>query len=195
MKETKNEMLAVLNVLKSPEIEYNANNISKILRITSMGALKILKRLEKEGILVSRKIGKASVYKINFGNKYSCDYTEFLLKREAEEAPSYIKRWIYELRKIKEADIIVIFGSVLKIWEKAKDIDALFVIKQKYFNALKRSIEKLNSINEKKIHPIYQTLNDFKKNINKRDKIMLDVVKGIVIFGEKKIVSLLTSLK
>ena len=43
---TKNEMKAVLEILKSPEVMYNANNLAKVLEITSMGTLKILKRLE-----------------------------------------------------------------------------------------------------------------------------------------------------
>ena len=44
---TKAEMDAVLTIVKSPEQNYNANNLAKIIGVTPMGALKILKRLEK----------------------------------------------------------------------------------------------------------------------------------------------------
>ena len=44
---TNNEMLFVLSIFKSPEKEYNANNMAKHLGISPMGALKIAKRLEK----------------------------------------------------------------------------------------------------------------------------------------------------
>ena len=56
---TNNEIQILLKIVKSPEIDYNANSIAKEIKITSMGALKILKRLEKENILKSKKIGKA----------------------------------------------------------------------------------------------------------------------------------------
>jgi DNA-binding MarR family transcriptional regulator len=58
---TKNEMLFVLNIFKSPEKEYNANNMAEHLGISSMGALKIARRLEEENILISRQIGKAKI--------------------------------------------------------------------------------------------------------------------------------------
>ena len=46
MKEiTSLEMHLALTILKSPEVEYNANSIARELKITPMGALKILKKL------------------------------------------------------------------------------------------------------------------------------------------------------
>ena len=68
---TNNEMLFVLSIFKSPEKEYNANNMAKHLGISPMGALKIAKRLEEENILKSRQIGKARIYKINMKNNYA----------------------------------------------------------------------------------------------------------------------------
>jgi len=118
---TNNEMLFVLNIFKSPEKEYNANNMAKYLGISPMGALKIAKRLEKENILKSKQIGKAKIYRINMKNDYPKEYVKFLLKREAEQAPAHVKMWIKELRKIKNADAAVLFGSILRKKE-ANDI-------------------------------------------------------------------------
>jgi hypothetical protein len=195
MKTTNNEMRVILEIAKSLKKSYNANSLSKVLGITSMGALKILKKLEKEEILSSKKFGKASFYEINFNNKYALDYVKFLLKNEAEFSNPYIKRWIRELRKIDEAYIIIIFGSVLKIKEKANDVDTLFVIEKKKFDSLKSEIEKLNRINDKKIHPVYQTLEDLKSNILKEDKIILESIKGIVTSGEDKLINFIKNLK
>ncbi len=52
--------------------------------VTPMGALKILRRLEKEGVLASKVSGKAIFYRINFDNDYPRDYVKFILRREAE---------------------------------------------------------------------------------------------------------------
>ena len=186
---TNNEMLFVLSLLKSPEISYNANSIAKHLKITSMGALKIAKRLEKENILTSRKMGKAKFYKVSL-NDYTIQYITFLLKREAEQSVAYIKRWINESRKIKNADSAVLFGSILRK-DDAKDIDLLLITDENKFQKLKKEIENINLINTKKIHPLYQTKQDLIKNIKKQDKPILNAIKGIIAFGEDKIISLL----
>ena len=188
---TKKEMELILTIFKNPKQIYNANSISSKISITSMGALKIMKRLEKQGILISKSMGKAVFYKINFENDYAKDYLFFLLKREAEHTSPYIKRWLNELKKIKNADIIILFGSVLKKENRAYDIDVLIVTKQKNFNNLKKEIEGLNKLNEKKLHPIYQTIADLMDNIKKEDKIILNAINGIIIKGNKNIIKIL----
>ena len=188
---TNNEMLFVLSIFKNPEIEYNANSIAKHIGISSMGALKIAKRLAQENILISRELGRAKFYKLNFNNDYVRQYIKFLLKRESEQSPAYIKRWIIELRKIKSADSVILFGSVLKKHKESKDIDVLLITDGKRFSKLKKEIESINFINIKKLHPLYQTEEDIKKNIKKRDKPLLNAIKGTIVFGEDKIISLL----
>ncbi len=186
MKEiTPAEMNVVLTLVKSPEVIYNANSLSKVVGITPMGALKILKRLEQESIVKSRKIGKAITYKVNVEDSYARKYLSLILVREAQCANPQIKRWITELKKIKNADVIVLFGSVL---EKShpNDIDVLVITDQKRFPKLQQEIKELNEINIKKIHPMYQTYGDLVKNIKKRDKPILNAIKGIVVFGEEK---------
>jgi len=186
MKEiTQAEMKIVLKIVKSPELDYNANNISKVTGITSMGALKVLKRLENESILKSKKVGKAVIYKINTDSSYACQYIRLILSRESLHTSSLVKRWIEELKKIKSADLIVLFGSVLDKLNP-NDIDVLLITDQKRFSKLQKEIKELNEINVKKIHPMYQTYEDIVNNIKKRDKPILNAIKGIVLTGEEK---------
>ena len=188
---TKNEMLFVLSVFKNPKTEYNANNIAKHLKISSMGALKIAKKLEYQKILISKKLGKAKFYKFNSNNEYARDYLKFLLKKEVQESHKYIKRWINEINKIKNASVCILFGSILTKHSEAKDIDVLLITNSKKFSKLKKEIEEINKINTKKLHPVYQTKEDIKKNIKKEDKPLLNAIKGIVVFGEDKIINLI----
>ncbi|MBI5872169.1 hypothetical protein HZB88_03725 [archaeon] len=186
MKEiTQAEMNAVLALVKSPEVIYNANSLSKVIGITSMGTLKILKRLESENIVKSRKIGKAITYKVNVEDSYARKYLSLILVREAQYANPQVKRWINEVKKIKNAEVILLFGSVLEK-PNPNDIDVLFVTNQKCFPKLQQEIKELNKINIKKIHPIYQTHGDIIKNIKKRYKPLLNAIKGIVVMGEEK---------
>ena len=188
---TKKEMELILFIFKNPEKEYNANNIASKIDITSMGALKIMKKLGKQGILKAKKLGKAVFYKINFGNDYAIGYLTFLLKKEAEQTTNYIKRWIYELKKLKNAEIILLFGSVLEKGSKSNDVDILLVTGQKKFEKLKEEINNINKISEKNIHTIYQSIKDLKKNIENQDKIILGAIKGIVILGHEKLIEVL----
>ncbi len=186
MKEiTKAEMDAVLILVKSPEVIYNANSLSKVAGITPMGALKILKRLEQESIVKSKKIGKAITYKVNVEDSYARRYVSLILVREAQHSNPKVRRWINEIKKIKNADIIILFGSILEKINPS-DIDILLVTDQKRFSKLQKEIKEINEANIKKIHPMYQTYNDIIKNIKKRDKPVLNAIKGIVAFGEER---------
>lgn len=188
---TNNEMIFVLSIFKSPEVEYNANSIAKEMGISSMGALKIAKRLEKENIIKAKKLGKAKFYKLNFSNDYVRQYVKFLLKREAEQAYPYIKVWVEDIKKIKSADAAILFGSVLKKQKEAKDIDVVLITDKTRFYKLKKEVEDINLINVKKLHPVYQTKEDFINNIKKEDKPLFSAIKGIVVFGEDIIINLL----
>lgn len=188
---TENEMRFVLLVFKNPETEYNANSIAKKLGISPMGALKIAKRLEKENIVTSKEKGQAKFYKLNLDDEYTRQYVKFLLKREAEQSPSYIKRWVNDLKNIKNADCAILFGSLLRKENKARDVDILFITDDKRFLGLKNEIDEINTINIKKIHPMYQTKKDIENNIKREDKPLLNALKGIVAFGEDILIEVL----
>lgn len=188
---TANEVVFLLRLFKNPKTEYNANSIAKEMEISSMGALKIAKKLEKEKLIISKQLGKAKFYRLNQNSEYTTRCLQFLLRREAEHSPAYVKRWINEVRKIKNADGAILFGSVLVKQEQANDIDILLITDNKRTIKLKKEIEKINQLNVKKIHPLYQSREDLKKNILKEDKVILNAIKGIVIFGEDELIELI----
>ncbi|MBI2971437.1 MAG: nucleotidyltransferase domain-containing protein [Candidatus Aenigmarchaeota archaeon] len=184
---TKNEMLIVLKIFKTPEKAFNSNSITKEIGITPMGALKIMKRLEKDGILISKAAGKAVFYGIN-NSEYARDYVKFVLKNEAAHSPPYTKRWLNEIRKLKSADTAILFGSVLRKGKDANDIDVLVITDQSRFEKLKEEVAELNKINEKRMHVVYQIADDLQNNIAKGDKVVLNALKGIVAFGEERLI-------
>lgn len=182
---TKAEMRAVRTLVKSPEVVYTSHSLARVIGVTPMGALKILKRLEHDSLLLSRKIGNATIYRIDTNNTYARQYVTLILAREAHHAPPQAKRWITELTKIRNADIIILFGSVLT-HERPADIDVLLVTNQAHFSLLQKEIQSLNQLNIKKIHPLYQTVGDLIENIKKKHKPILHAIKGIIIRGEEK---------
>ena len=187
---TSNEVNFILRIFKSPELYYNANSIASSVGITSMGALKIANALEKDHVLITNELGKARFFSLNLSSDYVKQFIKFLLKHEAEQASPHIKRWIADIKNIKSADCAIIFGTTLKKQE-SKDIDVLLIVNKKTFLKVKQEINKINFINSQKIHPLFQTNEDIKENIKKKDKVLLNAIKGIVVFGEDKLMGLL----
>ena len=79
--------------------------------------------------------------------------------------------------------------------EKANDIDVLFAVEQKNFNKLKEEIGNINNLNDKKIHPLFQSMDDIIENIKKEDKVILNAIKGVVVFGEEKLLEVMKMYK
>ncbi len=190
-----NEMNILLKIFKDFNNYYNANNLSKFFGLSSMGVLKILNNLEKQGLVVYDLIGKAKIYRINFKKEYTRQYISFLLRKEAEESNPKIKRWLIELRKLESlAKIGILFGSLLKN-NQYNDVDVLSILKQSQINGFNKKIKELNQINVKRIHPIKQSIKDLKDNLAGKDKIIISALReGVVLFGYNKIVEVVGSV-
>mgnify|MGYP001579844866 FL=1 len=61
----------------------------------------------------------------------------------------------------------------------------------KKYKKVQKEIEEVNKMSTKKIHPLFQTKQDFVKNIKKGDKPLLNAIKGIYVFGEDLLMGLM----
>lgn len=189
---TQNEKGALLILFKDFTTFYNANSISKFLDISHVGAQKIFKRLLEQNLLIDRKIGKSIVYKLKLEDDYVRRLIAFLL---ADEANSF-KRWEEEFRELSEkAKIVILYGSVIKNYSKANDIDVMIVIDKKDVKEIDRIIKQKQEILPKNLHAIKLTHNDMIKNLNKKNKALIDIVKnGVVIYGQDKYVEIIKNV-
>jgi len=171
---------------------YNAHSISKILEISHVGAQKIFKRLLNENLIVSKIIGKSIVYKINFKDAYVSQLITFLL---ADEANNF-KRWKEEFKDLfKKNKIILFFGSAIKEYAQAHDIDVMIVMENKEVREVNKILKKKEEILPKKIHAIKLTPQDLLDNLKKKDKVIIDIVKhAIVLYGQEKYVEIMKNV-
>ncbi len=190
-----NEEKVVLRILRELGVEYNANSLSKVIGLTSMGSLKILRRLENQKLINIRRVSNIKFYDFNFDSSYAKDYVSLIIRKEVDSSSAFVKRWVNDLRKVGIAEIAILFGSVLTKGKNAKDVDVLFVVDKNNFSRIKKEVEKLNQLSNKKVHPVYQTKKDLMANLKIKDKVVLEIVKGIVISGEKNFVELLEKIK
>lgn len=184
------EILVVL--FKDFTTQYNARSISKIVSMTPRGALKALKNLESQNFVAAKPFGKAIQYKLNF-NALTEKTLELLLLEEAELK---YKRWREEFKDFDDAEIIILFGSVLRKEGKHNDIDVVFVFKKEKYKVIMRKVEEKNEILPKKIHSVIQTPTDLRENIIKKDLVIIDAIKtGIVIKGHDKLIEVMSEVR
>ena len=178
------EQEALLIIYKDIANFYNANSLSKEIGITQVGTMKLLKRFEKNNILLSKRIGKSIVYKINIEEEFVQKLIAFALINEAGK----YQRWRDEFKSLYKKDRILLFyGSASRNYSNAKDIDIFIVVNKKEFHEVSKNLEKIQNILPKKIHAIKATKEDLVKNIKENNKSMAEILKtAIVLYGYDK---------
>ena len=189
---TKKEREILLILFKDFANFYNANSISKIIKTSHVGAQKIFKRLLNENLVISKTIGKSITYKLNFNENYVSQLIAFLL---ADEANNF-KRWKEEfIGLFAEGRIIILFGSTVKDYAHANDIDVMIVIENKEIKEINNILKEKEEILPKRIHAIKLTSQDLSNNIKNKNKAIIDLVKnGIVLYGQEEYVEIVKNV-
>ena len=189
---TQKERETILLLFKEYTTFYNANSISKVLGISHVGAQKIFKRLLQENLVLSKTIGKSITYKLNFSNDYVANLVAFLL---ADEANTF-KRWHEEFKELfKKNRIIMLFGSTIKDYAHAHDIDVMIILENKEVKEVNAVLKKKGRILPKKLNAIKLTHSDLLENLKKKDKAFVDIIKNaIILYGQDKYTELLKNV-
>lgn len=180
---TQNESKVIEFLVRNFVSEYNINQVARELEFSPRGSFKILKKLESQNVLKSKKMGNAIFYQINFDDELALQLCNLvLIKKKLKPIVKVIIQDIQKLKKITQC--AVIFGSILKRGEKAGDADLLVVFRKNRFDEVQKIIREANQISPKKIHLIMQTKGDLLKNIKNRNKAILDLIKeGAIVWG------------
>lgn len=189
---TQKERETLLVLFKDFAAFYNANSISKILDISHVGAQKIFKRLYNNSIVVPKKIGKSITYKLRLEDDYVSKLIAFLL---ADEANNF-KRWKEEFKELFKKDrIVMMFGSTIKNYAQAKDIDIMIVINKEDGKEINQILKRKEEILPKKLHAIKLTHKDLLDNLKKKDKVIIDIVRNaVIIYGQDTYVEVIKNV-
>jgi len=186
---TQKERETMLILFKDYTTSYNANSISKVLNISHVGAQKIFKRLIQENLVVNKTIGKSIIYKLDFNDDYASQLVTFLLADEANK----FKRWKEEFKELfKRNRIVILFGSMIKDYAHARDIDVMIVMNNKDIKEVSIILNKKEKILPKRLHVIKLTHHDLFGNLKKKDKAVIDIIKNaIILYGQDEYVGLM----
>jgi len=160
----------------------NINQISKELNISLGSTFKILKDLEKNEIVLLKKLGNANYYILNLKNQETNRLCELILLEEKRKLKSYTKIYSDEIKNFKNADLIILFGSILKN-KQFNDVDVLFVTNK--IKEVNKFCLEISKIRTKPITPLILKKSDLVKEIDNRKESILEIIKtGIVLKGE-----------
>ena len=174
---------------------HTATSLSKELKMSRWGAWKILKKLEKDNLIIIEPVGSGktsiSTIKINWDSILT---EKTLALSLTQEALKY-KRWLYDFSSLQqEAKFLILYGSIL-YGKEANDIDIIGIAKEKKLGKVNDLVFKIQEIQSKKIHSINLTQKEFKKELKKPNKAYLDAVKkGIVLLGQENFIKFVRRL-
>lgn len=189
---TANDKKAIIKLFKDYDSYYNANSLSQVLNISRVGTMKILKKLHNNDILISRRIGKSIIYNVNLLNDYARKLIAFLLADEAHE----YERWKDEFKDLDNNErIILLYGSVIKNYDKARDIDIMVVLKKEDTRKVSDILDKRRKLLAKPLHDIKLSEDDFIKNVKIKKPAIINTIKtSVVLFGQDKYVELIKNV-
>ncbi len=189
----KNTTKVILYLLRNiDEFGYNINQIAKLNKISVGSAFKILKGLEKDKLIIKKEISNASHYGLNFDNPETTKLCELLLLAEKRGLKSYAKMYADEVIKFKDAELIIIFGSVLR-GKEFNDVDVLFITNQtKKVNDFCLEISKVRT---KPVVPLIMEREDLIKAAKQKNESILSMIKeAVVLKGESILVEVIKNV-
>ena len=182
---------AVLRLLMGAfDSVYSINQIAKECNLAPNGALKILRKFGREGILESKDIANIKSYRINFDNEKTSIVLELVLMSELE---GRLKHRMDDLKELKEVSkCCILFGSYINLRKEPHDLDVLFVVDKENYRGYKRRLSAVKDIIPVKVHDVVQTEEDLVENIKKGDNVILEIIrKGIILWGQRIIVGVI----
>ncbi len=175
-------------LVENPRREFCLEDLVKETGLSFGTAHPALKDLVSSRLLVTRKVGRSTLYKIN---------EKSLIFHELEELVTKEKRVMERIArefvtKLDKTDIktVVLFGSVARgeATEKS-DIDLLFVFKndEKAKKAIDKHAREFLDKYDVELVPVFLSIRDAEKRFRAADEFILNVIaEGKVLFGDLK---------
>ena len=89
----------------------------------------------------------------------------------------------------------MLFGSVLRNYEKANDIDLLVAAAKSDREEINEVLKNKAELLPKRLHTIRLAVSELEQNIKRKEAAILDIVKtGIVLYGQDEYVEILKNV-
>ena len=195
--ESKNYNLVLKYILKNVLEKITITKLAENLKITRVGAWKILKKMQSEKLINLSKIssGKTNTYIINLN--WENPALEKRLSLYLTEEAMKNNRWINNFLELEnKTDFLMIYGSILNYEANANDIDILGMVSdKKRFVEIEKIILKIQKTQIKKIHALFFTKQELLEEIKKSNNAFIDAIKkGVILFGQENFIKFLKDI-
>jgi len=180
---TKNEKKVLRFLATSIGKTQSMNEIGKECGVTSGGAFKILTKLEKEGVVQSTPIANLKSYRLDFNGEKTESVLHIAFVPDKLEGRTKLRA--EDLSPLKDCTrICAIFGSYTTTKPNPNDLDVMFILEKKDFDAYKHALKKAKDVIPIKIQDMIQTSGDLEENLRKGDPVISEIVRsGIILWG------------
>ncbi len=196
MEQTEKQVLKIL--LKDMENAKIVTTLAEAIGMSRVGMWKLLKKLEKEKLIILEKIGRGetSTYtaSLNWSNPLTERHLSLILAEEAAKQ----ERWLTNFKPLEnKTDSLIIYGSILHSVKEANDIDILnMVSKKENFKEIEQAIMMIQKTQLKKIHSLSFTHEELKNELEKPNTALRDAVqKGIILFGQENFIRFMKEVR
>lgn len=187
----------IVILLKDFSSTHTVSSLAKSLKISRVGVWKVLKKLEAEKLIIIYPAGKGKtstfILKLNWENILLDKTLALYLTKDALKQ----KRWRANFTELEiEVDFLILYGSILHDLKEASDIDILSVSKKKKLGKISDIIMKIQKIQFKKIHALNFTHTEFKDELKRKNKAMIDAIKkGTILFGQENFIEFMKDIQ
>jgi predicted nucleotidyltransferase len=187
---TQNEKKVLKLIFSGLKDELSINQIAKACALSPNGAMKILKKFEREGIMNYKTVANTKIYYLDFMNEKTKNILKLALIQDSLDKK--IKYRLEDLKPLKShTKACILFGSYIKPGNRPNDLDILFILNKNQFPELKKISKQVYDTLPLKVHDALQTEEDFENNLIKKDKVLLSALRnGIILWGHDSIIEL-----
>lgn len=196
METVKSSIKVLKIILKDFAVKSTISSLAKETGLSRVGMWKVIKKLDKEKLVLLSPIGtgktSASTINLNWENPLVEKNLSLVLTEDAIKQ----QRWISNFSELEnKADFIIIYGSIIYSPKEANDIDILSILNKKNFKQIDKVLNTIQKTQIKKIHALNFTQEEFKKELEKPNKAIIDAVKkGIILFGQENFVRFMKNI-
>ena len=192
---TENKILKIL--LKQFSLNWTITSLSGEIKISRVGIWKVLKKLEREKLIILTQIGKGKTSTANIKLNWENPILEKRLSLILTEEALNHQRWLSNFEELNDkSEFTILYGSILTFPKEVNDIDILEVVSnKKNFLKIEEIIQKYQKSQIKKIHSESFTKTEFKEELKKPSKIFIDAIKkGVVLFGQENFIKFVSDI-
>ena len=181
---TTDNKLRIIGLYRSNYLaQYYTREMAKLTQKSHVTFLPHLRALEKDKVLISKKIGKNKVYTLNPNNILTKNYiiiSELFESVLYQEQVFLIKKITTEISKLNLSGSLVLFGSYAKkTFKEESDIDLFYLGELKETDMIK--IKAIGRTYGKTINLKTATNENFESGLRKKDALIMEILKYRII--------------